>query len=194
MMKNEFLLLLLLGCLPVSLVRAQLELLGPDTRTAGVGIALSSEEGGAIFVGKILPDSPAAASQQIHEGDRILAVGEGEEPSVSLEGKSMLDCVGMVRGVAGSRVRLTVMPKDGTEKSAREVLLTRDELQNPLGLALDASLLKAGTAAPELRYVRLSDGKETTLAETCQGKMVIVEFWATWCAPCQQTVTDLQKV
>jgi thiol-disulfide isomerase/thioredoxin len=193
MMKITFL-LLLLGCLHLSPACAEdLGLLGVDERTAGVGIALGSEEG-AIFVAKIMPESPAAASQQIHEGDRILTVGEGEEPSVSLAGKSILDCVALVRGAAGSRVRLTVMPKGGTEKSAREVLLTRDELQNPLGLALDASLLKPGTPAPELRYVRLDDGKETSLAEACRGKMVIVEFWATWCAPCQQCVTDLQKI
>jgi thiol-disulfide isomerase/thioredoxin len=164
-----------------------------DQNTAGIGIALGVADG-ALYVSKVMPDSPAAASKQIHEGDRLLAVGQGEDPAVSLVGKTMEECVLLVRGAAGSRVRLTVSPEGAAASQARDVLLTRDDILNPLGLALDATLLKVGTPAPELRYARLSDGKATTLSDAHRGHVVVVQFWATWSAPAQQAVTAMQKI
>jgi peroxiredoxin len=141
-----------------------------------------------------MPESPAAASKQIHEGDRLLAVGEGEAPPVSLVGKTMEECVLLVRGPAGSRVRLTVCPEGAPASQARDVLLTRDDILNPLGLALDATLLKVGTPAPELGYVRLNDGKATTLSDAHRAQVVVLQFWATWSTPAQQAVTEMQKI
>jgi thiol-disulfide isomerase/thioredoxin len=164
-----------------------------DENTAGIGIALGVADG-ALYVSKVMPESPAAASKQIHEGDRLLAVGQGEDPAVSLVGKTMEECVLLVRGAAGSRVRLTVCAEGAPASQARDVLLTRDDILNPLGLALDATLLKVGTPAPELRYTRLSDGKATTLSEAHRGHLVVVQFWATWSATAQQAVTAMQKI
>lgn len=38
-----------------------------------------------------------------------------------------------------------------------------------------------------------SDGKNQTLAQW-QGKMLIVNFWATWCAPCVQEMPELSAL
>ena len=45
---------------------------------------------------------------------------------------------------------------------------------------------------PEVRYVDTT-GKAYT-SESLAGKVVVVNFWATWCHPCQKEIPDLSKL
>lgn len=47
-------------------------------------------------------------------------------------------------------------------------------------------------SAPELRFVTL-DGVEIGPAQM-EGRVVVVNFWATWCPPCRLEIPSLQKV
>ena len=53
------------------------------------------------------------------------------------------------------------------------------------------TLIHAGDMAPDFT-VEMLDGSRITLSEL-RGKVVLVNFWATWCPPCREEMSHLQK-
>jgi len=45
---------------------------------------------------------------------------------------------------------------------------------------------------PDVKYIDTSGNAYTP--ESLRGKVVIINFWATWCGPCKKEIPDLSKV
>ena len=170
----------------VCLIGLASELLGAEI--AGIGAALGNG-GGHLIVNKIMPDSPAAASKAINVGDRILAIGNENEPPVDVMGLKLAEAVDLIRGAKGSTVRLTLVPAGKDDSQTRVISLVRGELKLKF---FAGDLLELGSKAPKLEMIALPTKRPEKLSDYA-GKIVVLEFWATWCRPCQDSMAEFQK-
>ncbi len=100
----------------------------------GIG-ALLSEEEGYITVKELLPGGPVEKSRQIGINDKILGVGQENEPIQDIVGMKLRKAVRLIRGKEGTHVKLLIQPADGDPSARKEVVLKREEIKLTSNLA-----------------------------------------------------------
>jgi hypothetical protein len=111
----------------------QHSLLPPQQTNAplvGIGVVLR-EVDGHVIIQEIVPGSSAAAQKDIRIGDRILAIAQGDGPAIDAKNLKIGKMAELIRGPAGSTVRLALAAAGEDNSNARTVSVIRAELIMP---------------------------------------------------------------
>ena len=100
-----------------------------DETTGGIGISLTLKDG-KVQISDIKPRSPAEACQRLRVDDTIVAIAEGVKPSVPLVDKTLAEVVSMIRGKAGTLLRLSVVSAANKDSQPVEIILQRIRLKS----------------------------------------------------------------
>lgn len=98
----------------------------------GIGAALEYElEEGCTKVARLIPGGPAEKDGRLKPEDRIIAVGQGlDGEAVDTADMSLNDVVDLIRGKAGTVVRLKVQPGTGGETKMIDITRASIELKD----------------------------------------------------------------
>ena len=95
----------------------------------GIGTELRMQDGIPV-INRLLPGTPAELGGQLHPGDRILAVAQGNNAFVDARGLALADLVQAIRGAPGTLLQLQVLPADSPpDASPRTVAIVRGQIK-----------------------------------------------------------------
>ncbi len=96
----------------------------------GIGAQLKSEDGLTV-ISSTVPGGAADKDGRLKPGDQIIAVGqEGSAEMVDVVDMKLDDVVSLIRGSAGTVVRLSVKPKVGNETVSIDITRAKIELKD----------------------------------------------------------------
>ncbi len=92
----------------------------------GIGALLGIEED-TCTIKELITGGPADLDKRLRPNDKILSVAQGSGEFVDIVGMKLRKIVSLIRGKAGSEVRLLIQPADAADPSERKtVTLTRN--------------------------------------------------------------------
>ena len=95
----------------------------------GIGAALRMEDGYPV-VNQVMTGTPADLSGQLHPGDRIIGIAQGDNRFVDAHGVSLADTVQMIRGAPNTVLQLQVIPAGAAlDAPPQTIAILRDQIK-----------------------------------------------------------------
>jgi len=61
------------------------------------------------------------------------------------------------------------------------------------GIKKHATVAEVGSYAPDIELVDIASGRRLSSSEL-RGKVLFINFWATWCGPCQEEAPSIERL
>jgi carboxyl-terminal processing protease len=96
----------------------------------GIGAVLQKQDD-LVLIREVVPGGPAARSNKLKPGDRVVAVGQGTSGVMEdVVGWRIDDVVEKIKGPKGTQVRMDVIPPEaGLDSKPVRIVLTRDKIK-----------------------------------------------------------------